>query len=118
MRAQGLRQVQLWVPDTRSPEFAAECRRQSLLVADDPAEQAIMDELEALQGHRGLAPLRRGDVVAVALPGEFGKPRPGLIVQSDLFNQTHPTLALLPLTSESGARRSIASRSSRHRPTD
>ncbi len=49
MRAKGLRQVQLWVPDTRSPEFAAECRRQSLLVADDPAEQAIMDELEALQ---------------------------------------------------------------------
>jgi hypothetical protein len=49
MRAKGLRQVQLWVPDTRSPEFAAECLRQSLLVADDPAEQAIMDELEALQ---------------------------------------------------------------------
>jgi hypothetical protein len=49
MRAKGLRQVQLWVPDTRSPEFAAECRRQSLLVADDPAEQAVMDELEALQ---------------------------------------------------------------------
>jgi Antitoxin MazE-like len=49
MRAQGLRQIQLWVPDTRSPEFAAECRRQSLLVANDPAEHAIMDELETLQ---------------------------------------------------------------------
>jgi mRNA interferase MazF len=44
--------------------------------------------------------LRRGDLVAVALPGDFGKPRPALIVQSDLFNQTHPTLTLLPLTSE------------------
>ncbi len=49
MRAKGLRQIQLWVPDTRSPAFAAECRRQSLLVADDPAERAIMDELESLQ---------------------------------------------------------------------
>jgi Antitoxin MazE-like len=49
MRAKGLRQIQLWVPDTRSPAFAAECRRQSLPVADDPVEQAIMDELEALQ---------------------------------------------------------------------
>jgi hypothetical protein len=49
MKAKGLRQIQLWVPDTRSPAFAAECRRQSLLVADDPAEQVIMDELEALQ---------------------------------------------------------------------
>jgi len=37
------------VPDTRSPAFVAECRRQSLLVADDPAEQALMDELESLQ---------------------------------------------------------------------
>jgi hypothetical protein len=49
MRAKGLRQIQLWVPDTRSPTFAAECRRQSLLVAGDPAEEVIMDDLEALQ---------------------------------------------------------------------
>lgn len=49
MRAKGLRQIQLWVPDTRSPAFAAECRRQSLLVAGDPAEQAIMGALEAQQ---------------------------------------------------------------------
>jgi hypothetical protein len=33
MRAQGFRPIQLWVPDTRSPKFAAECRRQSLAVA-------------------------------------------------------------------------------------
>ncbi len=36
MRAQGLRPIQLWVPDTRSPKFAAECRRQSLAVARRP----------------------------------------------------------------------------------
>lgn len=53
MRAQGLRQVQLWVPDTRSSAFAAECRRQSLLVAADPAEDALMDELEPLQDISG-----------------------------------------------------------------
>jgi hypothetical protein len=56
MKAKGLRQIQLWVPDTRSPEFAAECRRQSLLVADDPAEHALMDELEALQDLEGWHP--------------------------------------------------------------
>jgi mRNA interferase MazF len=44
--------------------------------------------------------VRRGDVVAVALPGDFGIPRPGLVVQSDLFNETHPTVTVLPLTSE------------------
>lgn len=42
----------------------------------------------------------RGDLVTVALPGDFGKPRPTLIIQSDLFNETHPTVTLLPLTSE------------------
>jgi hypothetical protein len=33
LRAAGLRPVQIWVPDTRRPGFAAECRRQSALVA-------------------------------------------------------------------------------------
>jgi hypothetical protein len=53
MRAKGLRQIQLWVPDTRSPAFVAECRRQSLLVAADPAEELIMAELEGLQDTEG-----------------------------------------------------------------
>ena len=33
LRRAGLRPVQLWVPDTRQPDFAAECRRQSRQVA-------------------------------------------------------------------------------------
>jgi hypothetical protein len=33
LRAQGLRPVQVWVPDTRSPAFAAEAHRQSRAVA-------------------------------------------------------------------------------------
>ena len=33
LRAAGLRPVQIWVPDTRRPGFAAECRRQAVLVA-------------------------------------------------------------------------------------
>ncbi|ESZ15251.1 antitoxin MazE family protein [Mesorhizobium sp. L48C026A00] len=33
LRAAGLRPVQIWVPDTRRPGFAEECRRQSLVVA-------------------------------------------------------------------------------------
>ncbi len=38
LKAQGMRPVQLWVPDTRSAEFAAECRRQSAMLATDPQE--------------------------------------------------------------------------------
>ena len=33
LRAAGLRPVQIWVPDTRAPGFAEECRRQTALVA-------------------------------------------------------------------------------------
>lgn len=33
LRQQGLRPVQIWVPDVRSPAFAAEARRQSQAVA-------------------------------------------------------------------------------------
>jgi hypothetical protein len=48
LRAQGMRPIQIWVPDVRSPEFAAEARRQSLLVAESPEEadiQAFIDSL-------------------------------------------------------------------------
>lgn len=48
LRKAGLRPVQLWVPDTRRPDFAEECRRQCLLVAQadgaDRATQQMMDE--------------------------------------------------------------------------
>jgi hypothetical protein len=49
MRSLGLRPLQIWVPDTRSPKFAAECRRQSLLAAQQPSEREIMDFMEAAQ---------------------------------------------------------------------
>jgi hypothetical protein len=41
-----MRPIQLWVPDTRNPKFAEECRRQSLLVANDPQEREILDWIE------------------------------------------------------------------------
>lgn len=41
----GLRLVQIWVPDTRPPDFAEECRRQCLLIAQaDMALQQFMDQ--------------------------------------------------------------------------
>lgn len=41
----------------------------------------------------------RGDLITVALQGDHGKPRPAVIIQSDLFDE-HPSVTLLPLTSE------------------
>jgi len=48
LRMAGLRPVQIWVPDTRRPGFAEECRRQCLLVAQadsaDTAMRQFMDD--------------------------------------------------------------------------
>lgn len=43
--------------------------------------------------------MRRGDLVTIALQGNFGKPRPALVIQSDLFD-VHPSVTILPVTSE------------------
>jgi len=43
--------------------------------------------------------LKRGDLVVVALPGDYGKPRPALFVQADLFNETHASVTVVPVTS-------------------
>jgi mRNA interferase MazF len=43
--------------------------------------------------------VRRGDIVTIVLPGAYGKPRPALVIQSDLFD-TLASLTVLPVTSE------------------
>jgi hypothetical protein len=43
LRMSGLRPVQIWVPDTRRPGFADECRRQALLVAAADASDEGLD---------------------------------------------------------------------------
>lgn len=42
--------------------------------------------------------MRRGDVVTVAAPGDYGKPRPALVIQSDLFDEL-PSVTLCLVTS-------------------
>ncbi len=43
--------------------------------------------------------MKRGDLVTIALQGDYGKPRPALVIQSDLFSE-HPSVVILPVTSE------------------
>ena len=43
--------------------------------------------------------VRRGDLVTIAMQGDYGKPRPALVVQSDAF-QALPSVTVLRLTSE------------------
>jgi len=48
LRDSGLRQIQLWVPDTRNPEFQKECRRQAQLLKEDPEGRAVLAWSEEL----------------------------------------------------------------------
>lgn len=43
--------------------------------------------------------MKRGDLVTIALSGDYGKPRPALVIQSDFFAE-HPSVTVLPVTSE------------------
>lgn len=43
--------------------------------------------------------MRRGDLVTIALQGDYGNPRPALVIQSDFFD-AHPSITVLPVTSE------------------
>jgi hypothetical protein len=48
LRRQGLRPIQIWVPDVRSPAFKAKAHRQSLAVAKSRHARADQDFIDAV----------------------------------------------------------------------
>jgi mRNA interferase MazF len=44
--------------------------------------------------------MKRGDVVIVAAAGDYGKPQPAVIVQTDALPQTHASVVICQMTSE------------------
>jgi len=51
LRKQGLRPIQIWVPDVRAPSFLGQAHRQSLAVAESTAayeDQAFIDAVSEL----------------------------------------------------------------------
>jgi hypothetical protein len=65
LRAAGLRPIQIWVPDTRRPGFAEECRRQSLSLRDDAQEREIGEWLEKVGDTDGW---ERGAAISLSSP--------------------------------------------------
>ena len=53
LREQGLRPLQIWVPNVRSPEFVKEARRQSLVVARSAQEKEDQDFIDAVSDWQG-----------------------------------------------------------------
>lgn len=45
--------------------------------------------------------MKRGDVVVAAAKGVYsGKPRPAVVIQTDILNEVHPSVILAPITNE------------------
>lgn len=44
--------------------------------------------------------MKRGDVVTVAAAGDYGKPRPAIIIQSDAFPPAHSSVVVCQMTKE------------------
>ena len=42
----------------------------------------------------------RGDIIVCAVSGDYGKPRPAIVVQSDLYNETHASITVCLVTSD------------------
>ncbi len=53
LRQQGLRPIQIWVPDMRSPAFATEAHRQSQAVANSPHAKEDQDFIDAVSDWGG-----------------------------------------------------------------
>ena len=51
LRQQGLRPIQIWVPDVRSPSFRKAARRQSLAVAESAHAEEDQNFIEAISEH-------------------------------------------------------------------
>ena len=59
-RGQGLRPIQIWVPDTRSPKFAAEASRQSRRVAASRYAAKDQEFIDAVSLQGVMSEARRG----------------------------------------------------------
>jgi len=44
--------------------------------------------------------VKRGDIVIAVAQGDYGKPRPAVVVQSDLFNESHASIVVCLMSSE------------------
>ena len=47
----------------------------------------------------GWLAVKRGDLVVVVAPGDYGKPRPALVIQSDAYNEAHESVVVCLLSS-------------------
>ncbi|MBO0865285.1 MAG: DUF3018 family protein [Mycobacterium sp.] len=92
LRKQGLRPIQIRVPDVHAPEFAAEAHRHSAVIAASEMEADDQTFVDAISWGRDTGTERlmsRGDIYTAATrSANTRKPRPTVIIQDDRFDAT------------------------------
>ena len=86
LRARGLRPVQVWVPDLREPRGARPAAGDAALVRGHASTPKATPSSTRPWPNCGLAGLRRGDMVPVALSGDMASRARHLVVQPDSLN--------------------------------
>ena len=89
-RRQGLRELHLVIPDARSEAVRNR-------IAAQVAQLNLDSERDALLWSKpcpNSMPMSRGELVLVAAPGDYGKPRPAVIVQSDAIPESHASVVI------------------------
>ena len=57
-------------------------------------------ELLPKSGTTSRPALHRGDLIIAVFARDYGKPRPAVVVQSNLFNASHGSVVLCPISSD------------------
>jgi mRNA interferase MazF len=97
VQREGLRRLQLWIPDTRAGGFGARAKREARLLEDDPEEREPLTSRKCPHGEAGRESMR-GDLVMAQCEYQR-EPRSALILQADLFRDP-PWVVVLPVTAE------------------
>jgi len=91
-----MRELRLVVADARSRAVRRRVTKQVAGLNPDREREA----LQWIETVSELMPMRRGDVVTVTAAGDYGKPRPAIIVQTDALPENHASVVVCQLTSE------------------
>jgi len=95
-RRQSLCELRLMVPDARSASVRERIAAQVARLNPDKNATRCCGS----RRFPNSMPMRRGDVLIVAAPGDWGKPRPAVIVQTDALAETHASVIVCQMTSE------------------
>ena len=78
-RAGGLKLLRVWVPDPSLPGFREEARRQAALLREPPSKPTPWTSLRRTPTW-ATGPNETGEIVTVAVQGDYGKPRPAVVI--------------------------------------